>query len=466
MKFFIYSILALFLMGAAQAKVFKKGDHIIFFGDSITQMGDQPGGYVSLIREAVNSQYGEGKITVTGKGVSGNKVGNLLQRVERDVLKNKPTHVFLFIGTNDVWHWARPHPVTKKAREGTSPEDYKAGLEELIRLFKENGIKVVISPPAAIGENVLEVTPEKERLEQYCEIVREVANDQQVPVIDLRKKFVDYLSEHNSQQKERGILTKDGVHLNGEGNKFVAKAFCDFARVTVKEESDSSFASEGPEEIYLLIGQSNMAGRARITENESKPIRHCQLFNDAGEWGPAENPLNRYSTIRKELEMQKLGLGYGFGKEMVKAYKNKKTIGLVVNAKGGSKIASWMKGEPFYADAIARVKAATEGSKLTGVLWHQGESDANNPEYLKLLQQLIKNLRKDLKSPDLPFIAGEIFKDEPVNELINQLPNVVENTAVVKSRGLQTQDGTHFDTESQLELGQRYAKEMLSLLGE
>ncbi|MFT4900913.1 MAG: hypothetical protein ACI81V_000180, partial [Lentimonas sp.] len=97
--------------------------------------------------------------------------------------------------------------------------------------------------------------------------------------------------------------------------------------------SNISFAgSMNNLEFYLLIGQSNMAGRAPVLEEDEGVISNCYLFSDKAEWEPATNPLNRYSTIRKDIEMQKLGPGYMFGIKMAEASDH--PIGLIVNARG------------------------------------------------------------------------------------------------------------------------------------
>jgi hypothetical protein len=223
-------------------------------------------------------------------------------------------------------------------------------------------------------------------------------------------------------------------------------------------------------QIYLLIGQSNMAGRAPI-EDEA-PIEGCELFNVSGEWEPATNPLNRYSTVRKKLSSQMLGPGYGFAKRLHELHPDT-PIGLVVNAKGGTKIAEWAKGTDYYNEAVARLKAAlADGSQLGGILWHQGEGDSRRTEtYLDSLSTLIANLRSDLNAPDLPFIAGLLEMDDRdfgksprlINEVILTLPSVVPNTAVASTEGLLTMDGTHFDSAGQRELGKRYAEALFSL---
>jgi len=216
--------------------------------------------------------------------------------------------------------------------------------------------------------------------------------------------------------------------------------------------------------IYLLIGQSNMAGRAKYTEKDAAPIDRCYLLNGTDQWESAKNPLNRYSTIRKGINMQKLNPGYSFAKTMLKEQR-KISIGLVVNAKGGTKIEQWGKGTKFYKDAIRRTKEAQKSGTLKGILWHQGESNHKTPEdYLLKLQALVENLRADLDSPDLPFVAGQVLEVPAINEQIAKLPSKVPATGFVSSEGLKGQDRWHFDTASMMELGERYAKAMLKIL--
>lgn len=228
------------------------------------------------------------------------------------------------------------------------------------------------------------------------------------------------------------------------------------------------YAVEKPAEIYLLIGQSNMAGRAVVTPEVAGELKGALLLNDKGEWEVAKNPLNRYSTIRKGLGMQKLGPGYGFAQELLRLRPDV-SIGLVVNAKGGSKIDAWEKGSKFFDDAVARTQQAlAAGGELKGICWHQGESNASDPAYLEKATALVAAFREAFGSETLPFVVGETCKaqsERDVNTQLNQLAATVAHTACVKSDGLGAFDGnTHFDTAAQIELGKRYATEMLRLL--
>ncbi|SHF00460.1 protein of unknown function [Mariniphaga anaerophila] len=231
-------------------------------------------------------------------------------------------------------------------------------------------------------------------------------------------------------------------------------------------------------DVYLCIGQSNMAGRATLTPELADTLHHVYLLNDQNIFEPAVNPLNRFSTIRKEISMQRLGPSYSFAKKMAQATVN--PIGLVVNARGGSSINSWLKGadDGYYEEALVRVKAALKYGKLKAVIWHQGEADSNNPDKYKVqLISLVSDLRCDLNMPELPFILGQISQwgewtkrpegTKPFNDMLEAVPSFLRHSAVVSSKGLKPyKDETdpHFDTSSQLLLGERYAEAVLRLI--
>lgn len=226
-------------------------------------------------------------------------------------------------------------------------------------------------------------------------------------------------------------------------------------------------------DLYLCIGQSNMAGRATIEEQDKDTLQNVYLFtgNENKPWEKAANPFNKYSTIRKEMRMQRISPSYGFAKEMSKSMPNKK-IGLIVNAKGGTSIEKWIPGETLYNEAISQAKKALKtGGTLKGIIWHQGESNtARYKKYMGQITVLIEALRADLNAPNIPFVAGQLSPDKPqranFNTMILELPNTVKNTGVVTSENTSTIDETHFDSASQRLMGKRYATEMLKLISE
>jgi lysophospholipase L1-like esterase len=196
--------------------VLKRGDKIVFLGDSITQAGVNPKGYVTLIRKALTDKHPDLNLQVIGAGISGNKVPDLQRRLDKDVLARKPNLVVIYIGINDVWH-GQDNPA-----RGTSKDKFEAGLRELIGKITDSGSRVVLCTPSVIGEKNDASNRNDARLDEYAAISRKVARDLKVPVCDLRQAFLDHLKANNPQNLDKGILTGDGVHLNDAGNKFVA----------------------------------------------------------------------------------------------------------------------------------------------------------------------------------------------------------------------------------------------------
>ncbi len=195
----------------------KKGERIVFLGDSITQAGAGPKGYVTLIRTALTEKHKDLGIEVIGAGISGNKVPDLQKRLDKDVISRKPTLVVIYIGINDVWHGE------KDPARGTPKDRFEAGLKEIIGKCEAAGARVLLCTPSVIGEkqdgsNNLDV-----KLDEYADISRKVAKEAKIPLCDLRKAFLDHLRKNNPDNRERGILTSDRVHLNDAGNRFVAQ---------------------------------------------------------------------------------------------------------------------------------------------------------------------------------------------------------------------------------------------------
>ncbi len=196
------------------AQTLQDGERILFLGDSITQAGAQPNGYVSLVRQGIESNFPGKNIKVIGAGISGNRVPDLQKRLKRDVLDKKPTLVVIYIGINDVWH--------SQSGRGTSKEDYKAGLLEIIEQIQNEGARVVICTPSVIGEKHDGKNELDEMLEEFSQISRDVAAEKECQLLDLRKQFINYLALNNKENKASKVLTTDGVHLNAAGNQFVA----------------------------------------------------------------------------------------------------------------------------------------------------------------------------------------------------------------------------------------------------
>jgi len=228
----------------------------------------------------------------------------------------------------------------------------------------------------------------------------------------------------------------------------------------------------GPREklhIYLLIGQSNMAGRAAIPAEDKGRIQGCFMLDRENRWLPATNPLNRYSTIISNTSNQRLNPGYMFAKTMRQNNPNV-SIGLIGNARGATSIEKWMPGTRYYDQAIKRVKTARPSGVFKGVLWHQGEGNYTDTDYHVKLKKLITQMRKDLGDKNMFFVAGGICESStsPGGQLINaqlaKLPGEVPFTGFAGSEGLDSFDGKwHFTPEDMKTLGRRYAEAMIEL---
>lgn len=211
----IVAMAGMFLAEGTSLAELKQGERVVFLGDSITQAGAGPGGYVTLVREALEKVHKDLGVEVIGAGISGNKVPDLEKRLERDVLSKKPTLVVIYIGINDVWH--------SQSGKGTGKDAYEKGLVNLINQIQKSGARVILCTASVIGEKTDGSNPLDKMLDEYCEISRSVAAKEKVQLLDLRKAFLAHLKEHNQANMDKGILTGDTVHLNAAGNKFVAE---------------------------------------------------------------------------------------------------------------------------------------------------------------------------------------------------------------------------------------------------
>lgn len=189
---------------------------IIFFGDSITELGVKPNGYVTIVRDSLRSSGIDADIV--GAGISGNKVTDLHERLKSDVIDKRPDIVVIYIGINDVWH----HQFADRGLSGTPKEKYRLLLTEIVAAVQQAGSVAILCTPSVIGEKTDGSNRWDPMLDEYSGITREVAQERSCSLLDLRKEFLRYLSGNNPDNAEKGILTYDGVHLNDEGNRFVA----------------------------------------------------------------------------------------------------------------------------------------------------------------------------------------------------------------------------------------------------
>jgi lysophospholipase L1-like esterase len=193
----------------------QKKTKIIFFGDSITEAGAKPGGYITRIDSMSRAEGLSGAYDFVGAGVSGNKVYDLYLRMDSDVLAKDPDVVIIYIGVNDVWH-------KRSMGTGTDADKFEKFYQAIINKLKAKGSKVVLCTPAVIGEKTDFSNEQDGDMNKYSSIIRSIAQKNNLPLVDLRQKFLDYNKQYNKDNKESGILTVDRVHLTAKGNQMVA----------------------------------------------------------------------------------------------------------------------------------------------------------------------------------------------------------------------------------------------------
>lgn len=208
--------LALFcLLFVSMAMIQPKKKKIIFFGDSITEVAVNPGGYITIIDSILVADKIKDNYELVGAGISGNKVYDLFLRLENDVLKQKPDIVVIYVGINDIWH-------KKLAGTGTDFDKFGKFYEAIIAKLKQQKIQAVICTPAVIGERKDAKNEQDKDLDTYCGWLVNYALNSNIPLVNLRQRFKDHIAYNNPDNKESGILTNDKVHLNYTGNKLVA----------------------------------------------------------------------------------------------------------------------------------------------------------------------------------------------------------------------------------------------------
>ncbi|MCH2331586.1 MAG: GDSL-type esterase/lipase family protein, partial [Roseibacillus sp.] len=201
-----FAVLTITTTAMAEIAV-KEGEKIAFLGDSITQAGARPNGYVRLAIQGLESA-GVSTSAIPA-GISGHKSNQMLARLERDVLSKKPDWMTLSCGGNDVWH----------RKLGGSLTDYKVNITKIVDQCQDAGVKVVILTSTMIGED--KDNPNNKKLAIYNGFLRELAKEKKCLLADLNTDMQSII-ETSSDKKNGKLLTSDGVHMNPDGNKMMA----------------------------------------------------------------------------------------------------------------------------------------------------------------------------------------------------------------------------------------------------
>jgi hypothetical protein len=219
--------------------------------------------------------------------------------------------------------------------------------------------------------------------------------------------------------------------------------------------------------LFLLIGQSNMAGRGTVGPRDQ--VTHPRIFMLTKDlsWVPARDP------VHFDKRAAGVGLCSEFARTLVAA-DPRIVVGLIPCAVGGTSLDQWKPGGALYGSAVSRTREAMRRGTLAGILWHQGESDNAHDKvitYGDRFAAMIAQLRRDLGAEGVPLVVGELGRFRAANAEFNAaLPAVVSRVplcACVSSEGLTSRsDRLHFDTPALYILGRRYAAAYASLEAE
>jgi hypothetical protein len=240
--------------------------------------------------------------------------------------------------------------------------------------------------------------------------------------------------------------------------------------------------------VYLLIGQSNMAGGADTNAEDLVPDERVRVlgYDDCAATGRSYNEWDTAVPPLHACWANGIGPGDAFAKTLVEALPQGDTIGLVPCAIPGVDIDFFRKGvisarrdefsippdnhwDTAYDWVIERALIAQEsGGTIDGIIFHQGESDSGQAAWLDKVVEMVTDLRQDLSLGPVPFVAGELLYGgccQGHNDLVNQLPTLLDNAHVASAAGLVGVDEFHFDSAGVRTLGARYAEAMIQALG-
>jgi hypothetical protein len=228
-------------------------------------------------------------------------------------------------------------------------------------------------------------------------------------------------------------------------------------------------------DLFLLAGQSNMAGRGDVEPRDRQPAAGLFALSAAEKWEPAVDPIHY-----DKPKIAGVGLARSFGQTLLSARQSAE-IGFVPAAYGGSLLEEWLPGGKHYVEALRRTGVARAAGTLRGLLWHQGESEANDETrartYLERFLRVVEGFRRDLAAPHLPVVVGQLGGflrtsgvEFPtpfagvVNRQLAEAAVACARLALVPSAGLAHRgDELHFNAPSLRELGRRYAHAFMML---
>jgi len=342
-------------------------------------------------------------------------------------------------------------------------------LREHYLAFKE--VEAVYNSENFTRKNVKQLVPELERL------LAESKNlDQRFS--KLNKGFL-YDSEIQDQNRIRNrklnVLYHRLVQDKAVKDQGTFERTINFPKQTVYVDS---LPDKKNVWVFIMAGQSNMAGRGWVEPQDTLPDRRIISINKENQWIYAKEPLHFYQP-----ELTGLDCGMSFARELINHLDSNTVVALLPCAVGGSSVNFWLNDSIFHgvhlkSNFIEKVELAKKQGVLKGILWHQGESDASAdkiPGYESKLKKLFAFFREYAGDDSLPILVGELgaypvsekmkTNWKSINDIIHRMAATDKYVFYIHTGDLEPkEDNIHFNSKSQRTLGQRYAEVYLKLL--
>jgi len=227
--------------------------------------------------------------------------------------------------------------------------------------------------------------------------------------------------------------------------------------------------------IFIMAGQSNMAGRGIVEPEDTVSNKRIFSINKDGQIIIAKEPIHFYEPERTGLDC-----GLSFAKSLIKKIPDSISILIIPTAVGGSSIRQWLGDSTYhnvklFSNFLSKVEIAKQNGVIKGILWHQGESDANEkdiPLHKQRLRALFSKFRSAIGNNELPVLLGELgsFSENPenfnlINKAIHEYSAEDKNSSVISTKDLKDKgDHLHFDSKGQRTMGNRFAEAYLKML--
>lgn len=227
----------------------------------------------------------------------------------------------------------------------------------------------------------------------------------------------------------------------------------------------------GEMDSFLMIGQSNMAGRGIIGAVPPIDPRDCMFMLRNGRWQPMTEPINpdRKIFVSEDTDFRS---GICLTASFAESYANtcQRRVGLIPCADGGTALREWQPGEILFDHAVMQAKLAQRTSRICGILWHQGESDSHTMEEVEAYEgkffNMLDAMMAELGLPeDTPVILGELTEKlihrwpytPECNRVLNRIAASRSNIGIAHAKDLDIgPDGIHFTAQSYRVFGRRY----------